>query len=116
MGWCTSDLDANIGFFNDIDECWGACTHIFGDVIYSVDFWANEGEMGSCYCQHDCYCMESIGYEENETMTLNSLTELPAPCGEEEIVDDDIVEECSLAVKTEVLMIDAGNVYETSIF
>jgi hypothetical protein len=73
QGWCVSDLDAHIGYFNDIEECWGACTHVFGDVVYSVDFWAYEGEMGSCYCQHDCFCMESIGYEDCETMTLDSL-------------------------------------------
>jgi hypothetical protein len=43
-------------------------------------------------------------------MTHESMTELPVSCESDEYL------ECTLAVKTEVLAIDAGNVYETSIF
>jgi hypothetical protein len=93
LGWCMSDLDAHVGYFNDIEECWGACTHVFGDVVYSVDFWANEGEKGDCYCQHDCFCMESIDSDIVETMTLDSLAALPEACDGQEEVDEEIYEE-----------------------
>jgi hypothetical protein len=88
QGWCVSDLDAHVGYFNDIEECWGACTHVFGDVDYSVDFWANDGEKGDCYCQHDCFCMESIDSDIVETMTLDSLAELPEACAGQEEWED----------------------------
>jgi hypothetical protein len=60
LGWCNSDLDAMIGFFSSADECWNSCSDIFGNILYSIDFWA-EGELGDCYCQQDCFCMETIG-------------------------------------------------------
>jgi hypothetical protein len=41
--------------------------------------------MGSCYCQHDCFCMSDSGSDICETMTLDSLAALPEPCGEAEM-------------------------------
>jgi len=53
--------------------------------------------MGNCYCQHDCFCMTMIDSTEVTTMTLDSLRELPSPCGE----DGDYEEEWSDEWETE---------------
>jgi hypothetical protein len=96
LGWCMSDLDAQIGFFESTDVCWEQCSSLFGDVLYAVDFWKSEGqELGDCYCQHDCFCMTDIEDDEVINMTLDSLTVLPEPCEEEWEQDmDDEYDEC----------------------
>jgi hypothetical protein len=82
-----SDLDAHIGYFESAETCWESCSQVFGDILYAIDFCTDEEnttDLGDCYCQHDCFCMTSLGDETLTTMTLDSLEVVPAPCDGEE--------------------------------
>jgi hypothetical protein len=107
LGWCSSDLDQELEGAYSAEECWNLCTSEFGEDIQAIDFYYSDN---SCYCQNDCPCLSDVGDEDQVLMTSEWMTEFPVACDSDEWL------ECSLAVKTEVLMIDAGNVYETSIF
>jgi hypothetical protein len=78
LGWCVSDLDVNVGYYESADQCWENCRNIFGDVLYAVDFWFYEPwGLGDCYCQQDCFCRSDIGDDTSTLMTIDSLAELP---------------------------------------
>jgi hypothetical protein len=75
-GYCTSGLDyyLNIGNGTGI-ECWGACVDMFGhNEIVAIDYWKDDQ---SCWCQDDCFCMES---GDDATLIVQADYELPIDC------------------------------------
>ncbi|KAH8060711.1 serine-type endopeptidase [Aureococcus anophagefferens] len=83
VGWCSSDLNGNVGRACTPAECWDLCVDAYGaDAIFAADLSTS----GSCYCQNSCDCMDGSG--SYQVIARDTLEELPDAC------DDDWAPEC----------------------
>ena len=76
-GWCSSDLDENVGQACSPAECWDLCVDAYGaDSIFAVDL---DGVGGNCWCQSACDCM-GPGGSDQYVIARDTLEELPNAC------------------------------------
>ena len=85
VGWCSSNLNDNVGIASTPAECWDLCVDVHGaDSIFAVDVsFPVDLSFGDCYCQSSCDCMMG-DYERRQVIARDTLEELPDAC-----IDDD---------------------------
>ena len=85
IGWCSSDLNKDVGCAASPGDCWELCFATYGDQVVAVE-WDNgseDGHRGKCWCQNDCRCMADADQDWNVLVYVvarDSLVALPQSC------------------------------------